>query len=263
MYHVPESMKTRLEQIYKDQYELFLPHQAIDVFVPMLLYRISQIYKPGGTVVDLGGGNDIANGVLAENGMHVYVVDMLDAYFQMSESSRSVQAEKEFLENMGVNYIEADLIKTNLTDHFEEGSVDFVTSNHCLEHLHESPRYLLESAVKVLSEDGKMNIEVPNAINLLKRFKVLFGKTNYTDYDKLYFSETYVGHIREYSTGDLKMLSRHLGFKRQSLAGRNWFGSLYEKFGVNLFSKTLDKLLQISPGLCGSLFLTLEKKDWT
>ena len=58
-----------------------------------------------------------------------------------------------------------------------------------------------------------MLIEVPNAVNLLKRIKVPLGKTNYPPYEEFFTDAHWMGHVREYSIGDLTALARLLGFR--------------------------------------------------
>jgi ubiquinone/menaquinone biosynthesis C-methylase UbiE len=78
-----------------------------------------------------------------------------------------------------VRFIQHEISTRDLTTHFADNSIDVVTSFHCIEHLHGSPRLVLEAAMRVLKPKGIMIIEVPNAANVRKRLAVLCGRTNY------------------------------------------------------------------------------------
>lgn len=168
----------------------------------------------------------------SELGMDVTVIDLLNEYYPFSTVNSTVSKEVEFLAKMGVKFVEADLTSVGLRSLFDRGSVDVVASYHTLEHLHHSPKVLLESALDILKPGGRLVIEVPNAANLIKRAGLLIGRTNYPSFSEFYDSAKSCGHIREYTADDLAKLAR---------------------------SRVFDSLLRVKPGLCGSLFLTAQK----
>src|SRR5437879_5732331 len=141
----------------------------IDVAVPWLVHRVQLSYSRGGSLVDLGGGVSPANGFLSELGMHVTVIDLLNEYYPFSTVNSTVTKEVEYLAKMGVKFVEADLTSVDLRSLFDRGSIDVVASYHTIEHLHHSPKVLLESALDILKPGGMLVIEVPNAANLIKR----------------------------------------------------------------------------------------------
>ena len=242
-----------------DRSDIFRPTDPHHVVIAGAIHRIMRVFKEGGSIIDLGGGISLTNGVLAQLGMKVYVVDLLDEYYPHSSLHEDGLLQVSFLREKGVHFIKADLLDCNLLDHFRKNSIDRITSYHVIEHFHSSPRRLLEDSLELLNGEGFLFIEVPNAVNILKRFKVLCGRTNYTPYHEYYFSEKYLLHIREYTLGDLMQLAHNLGFERYEIYGRNWYGTLYTTLGNQLLAKYLDKFLQTFPGCCGSLFLKLEK----
>ena len=226
-----------------------------------VLHRIEQVYRSGGWIVDLGGGFSVTNGLLAALGMQVNVFDIFeyDLGWLRASGGYDYSSLMRFLTRAGVHFFEVDVCKCNLRTHFPENSVDAVVSYHCLEHLHQSPREVLESALAVLKPNGLLLVEVPNAINLLKRLKVLVGKTNYSDYGDYYESTNFTGHVREYSVSDLKRLAAYLGLAEFEIYGKNWYGSLFDVLGNGWPGQGADALLTRFPGLCGSLFLRAAK----
>jgi SAM-dependent methyltransferase len=258
----PETMQhasALLSRWLRQHRELFPQTDAIDVVVPWLTFRIASTFERGGVQVDLGGGLNIANGFLAELGMTVWVIDLLEEYFPQSSMKTEGTEQVAFLESKGVQFIRADLVEFNLLDHFNPGSVDVVSSYHTLEHLHHSPRRMLASAMKILKPGGRVFFEVPNATNLLKRLKVLIGRTNYQPFQGFWEVDKYYGHIREYCVDDLRQLARHLHLTDVRIVGRNWYGSLYAVIPTRSAAGVVDSILQLRPGLCGSLFLSGRK----
>jgi len=106
---------------------------------------------------------------------------------------------------------------------------------------------------------GRVFFEVPNAANLLKRLRLLTGRTNYPPFSSFWDSDVYLGHVREYSVADLLSLARYLRLIDVKVVGKNWFGALYPTVHNRAIAERVDTLLQAFPGLCGSLFLTGRK----
>ena len=116
----------------------------------------------------------------------------------------------------------------------------------------------MQSAINILKPNGTIFIEVPNAANIRKRLSLLTGRTNYLSYADFYNSERYMGHVREYTTGDLEYLAEQLNLKEVKIFGKNYYGTLFNKLPKQLHYSS-DYLLQKFPGLCGSLFLEGKK----
>lgn len=228
-------------------------------------HLLDRVFCQDGKVIDLGGGLNPLNGVIARLGASVTVLDIFEydlAYLdgrKPAEFAASCVSAKSFLQGVGVNFHDCDLCTVDLKTFFVPNSIDAIYSTHCLEHFHQSPRIVLQSALEVLKPGGSLLIEVPNAVNLLKRIQVFLGETNYSSYDLYYDAVNYTGHVREYSVADFHALARKLGLKTYSIYGKNWFGTLYEKIGDNAATAFVDKCLQRFPGLCGSLFLAYTK----
>lgn len=225
------------------------------ISIEWALFKISNTFVERGTLLDLGGGISFVNAVLVKLGMKVHCVDLMESYFIHSSLSSPMTKQLKFLEKEGVIFINADLIEFDAEREFGTSSLDVVCSYHCLEHLHHSPRTVLSSAMAALKKNGIIFIEVPNAVNILKRIKVVLGKTNYLPYKLYYESDKYVLHIREYTTGDLEALAHYLGLKKWKIVGSNYYGNLWNMFGVNYFTKFADFLLKLRPGLCGAIHL--------
>lgn len=224
------------------------------------VFRVTRLYRGGGRIVDLGGGISVHNGVLAQLGMKVYVVDILNEYWeQRATMPSSIDCEMRVLEDSGVRFIQAEISTCDLRRYFADNSVDIVTSFHCIEHLHRSPRLVLESAMRVLKPGGSLIIEVPNAVNARKRLAVLCGRTNYGTYNSLYNSDLFWGHVREYTIGDLRQLAHNLGPHSYRISGRNTiYGHWVRKISPDI-RRFLDGALRAFPSLCSALVLDITK----
>lgn len=86
-----------------------------------------------------------------------------------------------------------------------------VMMHDVLEHLHDSPRELLNSLVKLIKPEGLLFIPVPNAVNIRKRISVLLGKKIFLDLNLIIGTLGHGQHIREYVRDDLVKLLEYLG----------------------------------------------------
>jgi SAM-dependent methyltransferase len=101
---------------------------------------------------------------------------------------------------------------------FARESFDMVMMHDVIEHLHDSPRELLNDLVECLRPGGLLFITVPSAVNIRKRIDVLFGRTNLPRYDTFYwYPGPWRGHVREYTGGDLEALNHFLGLEKVEL----------------------------------------------
>jgi SAM-dependent methyltransferase len=226
---------------------------------------LAKVARPGARIVDVGGGVSTISGILSRLGCEVHVLDNFKydlGWITATGDSNFIAttaARKDALTSEGVRFIDCDLCDTSLHDYFDVNTVDAVVSFHCFEHLHHSPKKLLQSTLEVLTPGGVLLIETPNAVNLLKRMKVLAGFTNYASYGDYWNAQRFGGHVREYSVGDFTDMASLLGIPRYRIYGRNWFGTLDAVVGQGALFTVVDRILRTVPGTCGSLFFEAVK----
>ena len=238
--------------------EYFASNFDINYLADWYMSRIRCIYVEGGSLIDLGGGFSVVNCVLAKMGMTVCVIDLMGEYFKDSTLRSTMREQFDYLAANGVKFISTDLLEYDFKD-FAQESVDVVCSHHCLEHLHHSPKELCLHSLKILKRGGLFFVEVPNSINLLKRIKVLFGRTNYPEYSNYFETPVWRGHIREYSVDDLEYLAQVCGLKNYNIFGLNYYGTLYSKFKYNALARLIDNILRLRPNVCSALYLSAIK----
>lgn len=222
-----------------------------------LLFRIAHVYKPNSTLIDLGGGLSPVNAVLSKLGTDVFVYDLLSTYwddkYHTSDENRKIL---DVLQSYGVKFIEKNLENIDLVSLHGANSIDTIVSHHCIEHFHNSPKIMLESAMEVIKPNGHLLIEVPNAANIFKRVKLFFGITNYGSYTLFYNAKAYYGHIREYTIGDLKTLAILLKAKNYKTFGTNYLG--LDQL-PSFLRKIFDTIIRFRAGWCAAIYLDIKK----
>jgi 2-polyprenyl-3-methyl-5-hydroxy-6-metoxy-1,4-benzoquinol methylase len=156
-------------------------------------------------ILSIGSGPCDLEAILSQLGFQITAVDDLnDAWHLIGKNQERI---RDFAEEMNIELLQESV------DSLQLGSevFDAVLLIDVIEHLHGSPRELLNSSVSFLKPHGLLVIETPNAVALGKRLKVLFGKSGQADAKFVYWNVgEYRGHVREYTGSELKMiLSNH------------------------------------------------------
>jgi 2-polyprenyl-3-methyl-5-hydroxy-6-metoxy-1,4-benzoquinol methylase len=125
-----------------------------------------------------------------------------------------------YLRSNGVSVRDEDFSEQTLAD---SEQFDFVTSMAVLEHLSSSPKLMLENIKRCMKADAHLIIEVPNIAYWPKRVQLLRGDTIHPDFQALFNSETpFIGHHREYTIADLRMLAELSQLKIDELISFNY-----------------------------------------
>jgi SAM-dependent methyltransferase len=162
--------------------------------------------EPGSRVLDFGSGPCDKTAILQYMG-HKCVAydDLLDEWHLQDENRAKII---KFTEDSGIELV----ISKGGTLPFENNLFDMIMMQDVIEHLHNSPKKLLDALIEKLKPGGYLFITVPNAVNIRKRLAVIVGKTNMPQYEVFYWSgDTWRGHVREYVKDDLILLSEYLG----------------------------------------------------
>lgn len=136
---------------------------------------------------------------------------------------------------------------------FSKNYFDFVVFNEVFEHLKINPIFTLLEINRVLKPGGTLLLTTPNLYALHKYFMFNFGLSfndGYDQFEKIY-TYGYVGHIREYSTKEIKKFLEKTGFKKESVTYQNHY-SFFNYVGFNnIFIKLVgllaDILMKINP----------------
>lgn len=164
---------------------------------------VERYLSKGARLYDFGAGACDKTAVAAALGCACTAMDDLgDDWYRRGDKAMKI---KEFAASQGIAFSEAFTPP-------EENAFDMVMLNDVMEHIHDSPRELLNALVAGLKTGGLLFITVPNLANIRKRLDILRGRTNLAPYDLYYWYEgPWRGPQREYVRGDLEALCRNLG----------------------------------------------------
>jgi SAM-dependent methyltransferase len=191
--------------------EFPFPHYTCGVRETMLhvIPRLWPSLTSRGRLLDIGCGPMDRTAVFRELGLDCYAIDDLaDEWHCWGDNQEKVV---QFAEHQGIRL---HVGKAGESLPFEEGSFDIVTVFDVIEHLHESPRGILNVAGRYLKQEGTLCVTMPNSVNLRKRLSVLVGKTSYPPADQFYLSPGgWRGHVREYTLDEAVYVLRETGFE--------------------------------------------------
>jgi len=145
---------------------------------------------------------------------------------------------------------------------FAPESFDVVTVLDVIEHLHESPRGLLNVAGQLLRPGGALVVTMPNAVNLRKRLHVLAGRSNYPRVDGFFWSTgTWRGHVREYTLQETVQILRWNGFAVEHASTFNGIAPNWLK--RPLLRRVFEAVCQAVPTLRSNLLVAARRPvDW-
>lgn len=174
---------------------------------------VSAHVPAGGRILDFGAGPAEKTAVLARLGYRCTAVDDLSDFWHQRGDNRARILE--FAERMAVRFLVGSVPHPELG-----GGYDAVLASDVIEHLHESPRVVLNPLVEALAPGGLLIVTVPNAVNLRKRLSVLAGRTNYPAFRSFFwYPGPWRGHVREYTTHDLRNLADLMGLATVRVGG--------------------------------------------
>lgn len=175
---------------------------------------VSRYLKSGCEILDFGSGPCDKTALLSKLGYHCCACDDLRDNWHLEDDNRV-----KILEFAKANEVKFYSAESGIPD-FSGKKFDMIMLHDVVEHLHDSPAFLLTELLKHLKPGGFLFITVPNAVNLRKRIAVVLGNTNLPPFKEYYhYPGAWRGHIREYVKGDLKMLNEFLGLKKIELRG--------------------------------------------
>jgi len=160
-------------------------------------------------ILDFGCGPCDKTALLQKLGYDCFGYDNLQDDWHKIDNNRQIILK--YIKKQGIKFIDGGIKKEWP---FQKSLFDMVMLHDVIEHLHDSPRTLLNDLVDTLTDGGLLFITVPNAGNIRKRIDLLLGKTNLPPFDGYYWSpDPWLGHNREYVLGDLKKLANYLGLE--------------------------------------------------
>jgi SAM-dependent methyltransferase len=175
---------------------------------------VSLYLKPGSKILDFGCGPCDQTAVLQYLGYECTAYDDLqDDWHKKPGNIEKILA---FANECGIDF----RVACDSALPFQKNWFDMVMLHSVLEHLHDSPRELLNNLLELVKPTGFLFITVPNAVNIRKRLGVLMGRTNLPPFEGYYwYPSPWRGHVREYVGDDLRKLSKYQNLEVVELRG--------------------------------------------
>ena len=166
------------------------------------------------THLDVGSGRGTLSILMSQFGWRCFALDDWNDY-PLNYSGDQLDAiqtlDRELLTGAAVHFYQQDLF-SGLP--FEDEQFDVTTCLEVIEHLHQSPKFVLEEMARVTKIGGYCILSAPNSVNLRKRIRVLLGKSNLPSLHDFYNSPgVWRGHVREPTLGELKSMLTLAGFR--------------------------------------------------
>lgn len=228
--------------------------QALAQIVPRIARHV---HVPRPRLLDIGCGPMDKTGVMQRLGFECCAVDDLSDPWHRRDGN--LQKILDFAEREGIRFHQQD---AEYRIPFPPASFDVVTIFDVIEHLHQSPRDVLNAAGTHLKPGGVLAVTMPNSVNLRKRVDVLRGRSNYPPVDQFFLScDGWRGHVREYTLAETARLCEMAGF--QVLSATSYEGNAHDMLrGLTL--RLFLSLVRMAPGLGSGLLVVARKPEgWT
>lgn len=236
-------------------FEGYIPEERKSSYYEMPK-AVSRYVAPGCHILDFGAGPCDKTAMLSLIGYQVTAYDDLgDDWHNFEDNRRKIL---DYAAKAGIQYVLPD---KNGNFFPPSHHYDVIVLNNVIEHLHDSPKKLLNTLLESLKTDGFIFIDVPNAANLRKRIDILRGKTNYPSFESFYWSSyPWRGHVREFVRGDLEKLGLFLGLEMLEISSHH-----YHLDSVGPVKRAVFKAIcRIFPGFRESwLFVGKKPAGWT
>ncbi len=209
---------------------------------------------PDAKILDFGSGPCDKTAVLQFLGFRCSAYDdLMDDWHKVPGNREKILS---FVKACGIDFELANGDKMP----FEKNSFDMIMLHSVLEHLHGSPRDLLNDLLELVKPEGLLFITVPSAVNIRKRISVMFGNTNLPRFEGYYwYPGPFRDHIREYVKDDLLKLCKYLSLDVLELRGCDHMLEVLPKASRSIYLL----LTKIFPGWKDSWLLMAKKqKGW-
>ena len=216
-----KSPKTDITQVLNGLKKVFPFEGYIETasdFGRILAAIVGQYLPPGSKILDFGCGPCDKTALYQRLGYECYGCDDLNDDWHKEGENR--EAIKRFAESEGICFFQT----SNGTLPYDDEFFDGILLVDVVEHLHDSPRRLLNLLITKLKPEGFIFVGMPNSVNIRKRISVLLGRTNYPSLENFYFSkEPWRGHVREYTLRETITLFRYQNLELVYAKGANMF----------------------------------------
>jgi trans-aconitate methyltransferase len=118
----------------------------------------------------------------------------------------------------------------------DENKYDIIVFCEVIEHLYSKPEIIVDRLYKSLKKGGYLIVQTPNAAAIHKRINLLFGKNPYQ-----LLLDNKMGHFREYTANELRIIMENAGLKSSRLMFKNYFN--YNRTIIHKLFLKLEKII--------------------
>ena len=206
-------------------------------------------------LLDVGSGPMNVTAAFSKCGFNCFAVDDLSDPWHLRDDNRAKI--QEFARLMNIEFHQQD---ASYHIPFDRGTFDVVLLKAVIEHLHESPRRLLNECFEFLKPGGALVVTMPNSVNLRKGISVLLGKTNFPPVDQFYHSEgMWRGHVREYTLAETEYILKEGG--GEIILSKMVHSQIYSKIPSKILRQIYRILSAIIPTFRDAI-LVIARKPW-
>ncbi|MEK7116163.1 MAG: class I SAM-dependent methyltransferase [Patescibacteria group bacterium] len=140
-----------------------------------------------------------------------------------------------------------EVMRGDLADPFPDGSFDLVVCNAVLEHVQGIHKHVFDEARRVLAPGGSFVLTTPNIASLLKRVRLLFGRSPNWDLKDFFDSGLeFTGHTREFTIAECRKMLEWSGFHPSAVMSKpsyfRWDWLWNPRKAHNVFFQLLSRL---------------------
>lgn len=182
-------------------------------------------------VLDLGCGAGVLSMALRELGAEVTAVDRFDEYGETRDNQMGSTAEiMSALRAAGVSTVQGDILQDDLYQLSRPGQYDLILILAVIEHLPTSPCMLFRRLSPLLAPGGRIVVTTPNHAWLRTRLRLLLGNSAHAPLEQ-WCAPEFFGHVREYTTDEVRRLFEISGLKVVRLVTSSWLHASYRRSG--------------------------------
>ena len=258
-----ETQKSEITRAFLEMREEFPFWGYVDDNLNRYIIIVSQIMKESSSglkILSIGSGPCDLEAILSKLGFNITAIDDLNDQWHLIGKNR--ERIKNFAKQMNIELITQSAGSPQLKENY----FDVVLLIDIIEHLHRSPRELLNYSISSLKPSGLLIIETPNTVALVNRLKVLFGKSNQVSANFIYWNiGEYRAHIREYTQSELKqiLLYHNLTAVNSKMINIMVDAVRVENFQKKIVIKTYKLISGLYPNFRDTILISGKKpKDW-